>query len=71
MAGCTDLTVGTIEKRYGCVNGTCTEQADGAYTEPTCAGACSVPTPSNNSTLLILGAAGIGALLLFGRNGGK
>jgi len=70
MVACTEITVtGTIEKRYGCVSGTCTEQVGGAYTEPTCAGACT--SGGNNSTLLILGAAAVGALLIFGRGEGK
>ena len=70
MAACTEITVtGTIEKRYGCVSGTCAEQAGGAYTEPTCAGACT-QAGGGNTTLRILGAAAIG-LFLFGRGEGK
>ena len=71
MAACTEITVtGTTEKRYGCIDRTCTEQAGGAYTEPTCAGACT-PSGGSDTTLLILGAAAIGALILFGGKKGE
>ena len=62
---CTTMTIGTIEKKYDCINGICVESAGGQYTEPTCAGACK--PAGDNTGLYILGAAALlGAYFLFG-----
>lgn len=39
-----------VEKKYKCVSGTCKEDATGTYTESTCGGDCSSPSP-NSPTL--------------------
>ena len=62
---CSQIEV--TEKRYECVNGTCTETVGGQYTEPTCAGNCK--PAGGDSSLYILAAVGLGlAYLLFGRD---
>jgi len=70
MAVCTEVMVSEATKQYACVSGTCTEQAGGAYTEPTCAGACA-QAGGSNTTLLLVGAAALGAFLLSRRGKGK
>lgn len=58
----------TPSQKYGCVNNICTPQTNGAYTEPTCAGACKQATSSNSSGIIILaGLVGLAIAIMKGR----